>query len=81
MLICFFGHALANALPLAAMTLLPFEIPGYTSDFETIQFQPLWFDLAGVILAVLGVWFLIHQFRESSDTVSEDASGDRSGQL
>ena len=81
MLTCFFGHALANALPLAAMTLLPFEIPGYTSGFETIQFQPLWFDLVGVILAVLGIWLLIRQFRKSSDTIPEDVSGDRSDQL
>ena len=78
---CFLGHAFANALPLAATVLLPFEIPGYTSDFGTIQFQPLWFDLVGVILAALGIWLLIHQFRKSSDTVPEDVSGDRSDEL
>ena len=81
MLTCFFSHALANALPLAAMTLLPFEIPGYTSDYETTQFQPLWFDVVGVILAVLGVWLLIRQFRKSSDTVPEDVSMDKPDQL
>ena len=81
MLSCFLGHAFANALPLAATVLLPFEIPGYTSDFGTIQFQPLWFDLVGVILAALGIWLLIHQFRKSSDTVPEDVSGDRSDEL
>ena len=81
MLTCFFGHALANALPLAATVLLPFEIPGYTSDFGTVTFQPLWFDLVGVALVVLGIWLLIRQFRKSSDTVPEDMSGDRSDQL
>ena len=81
MLPCFFGHALTNALPLAATTLLPFDIPGYTSDFGTIEFQPLWFDFVGVILVAIGIWFLIHQFRKTSDTVSEDVSGDRSDQL
>ena len=81
MLSCFLGHAFANALPLAATVLLPFEIPGYTSDFGTIQFQPLWFDLVGVILAAIGIWLLIHQLRKSSDTVPEDVSGDRSDQL
>ena len=81
MLPCFLGHAFANALPLAATVLLPFEIPGYTSGFETTQFQPLWFDLVGVILAAVGIWVLIHQFRKSSDTVPEDVSGDRSDQL
>lgn len=81
MLTCFFGHALANALPLAAMTLLPFEIPGYTSDLGTTQFQPLWFDLVGVILAAAGIWLLIRQFRKSSDTVSADVAGDTPDQL
>ena len=81
MLSCFLGHAFANALPLAATVLLPFEIPGYTSDYGTIQFQPLWFDLVGVILAAMGIWLLIHQFRKSSDTVLGDVSGDRSDQL
>ena len=81
MLPCFLGHAFANALPLAATTLLPFEIPGYTSYFRTVQFQPLWFDLVGVILALVGIWLLIRQFRKSSDIVPEDVSGDRSDQL
>ena len=81
MLSCFFGHAFANALPLAATILLPFEIPGYTSNFEPIQFQPLWFDIVGVILAALGVWLLSHQFRKLGDTVSEDVLGDRSDEL
>ena len=78
---CFFGHALANAVPLAATTLLPFEIPGYTSDFGTIQFQSLWFDLVGIVLAAVGIWLLMHQFRKSSDTVLEDVSGDKPDQL
>ena len=81
MLPCLFGHALANALPLTASVLLPFEIPGYTSDFRTIQFQPLWLDLMGLALAVIGIWLLIHQFRKSSDIVPEDVAGDRSDQL
>ena len=81
MLPCLLGHAFANALPLAATVLLPFEIPGYTSDYGTVQFQPLWFDLVGVILVAVGIWLLIHQFRKSGDTVPEDMSGDRSDQL
>ena len=81
MLPCFLGHAFVNTLPLAATVLLPFEIPGYTSDFGTIQFQPLWFDLVGIILAAVGIWLLIHQFRKSSDTTLEDVYGDRSDQL
>ena len=81
MLPCLFGHALANALPLTASVLLPFEIPGYTSDFRTIQFQPLWLDLMGLALAVIGIWLLIRQFRKSNDIVPQDVTGDRSEQL
>lgn len=81
MLPCLFGHALANALPLTVMALIPLEIPGYTSGFEQGTFQPLWFDFAGVVLVLLGIWLLVHQFRKSGDTVSEDVSGDRSDQL
>ena len=78
MLSCFLGHAFANALPLAATVLLPFEIPGYTSDYGTVTFQPLWLDFVGVVLVVLGIWLLIRQFRKTRDTVAEDVSGDRS---
>lgn len=81
MLPCFLGHAFANALPLTVSVLLPFEIPGYTSDFRTVQFQPLWFDLMGLVLAVIGIWLLIHQFRKTGDTVPEEVSGDKSDQL
>lgn len=81
MLPCLFGHAFANALPLAASVLLPFEIPGYTGDFRTVQFQPLWFDLMGLVLAVIGIWLLIHQFRKLSDTVPENVAEDRSERL
>ena len=81
MLPCFFGHALANALPLTVMALIPLEIPGYTSGFEKGTFQPLWLDFAGIVLVVLGIWLLIRQFRQSCDTVPADVSGDRSDQL
>jgi membrane protease YdiL (CAAX protease family) len=78
---CFFGHALANALPLAVTAIFRLEIPGFTIDFEKVEFQPLWLDCLGVVLVALGIWLLIHQFRKSSDTVPEDMSGDGSDQL
>ena len=78
---CFFGHALANALPLAVTAIFRLEIPGFTIDFEKVEFQPLWLDCLGVVLVALGIWLLIRQFRKSSDTVPEDMSGDGSDQL
>ncbi len=82
MIPCFFGHALANALPLAVTAIFRLEIPGFTIDFEKkVEFQPLWFDLVGVILAALGIWLLIRQFRKSSDARPEDVCGDKPDQL
>lgn len=81
MLPCLFGHALANALPLTVMALIPLEIPGFTSDLERGAFQPLWLDFAGVVLVLLGIWLLVHQFRKSRDTIPEDVSGDKPDQL
>jgi membrane protease YdiL (CAAX protease family) len=78
---CLFGHALANALPLAVTAIFRLEVPGFTIDFEKAEFQPLWLDCLGVVLVALGIWLLIHQFRKSSDTVPEDMSGDGSDQL
>ena len=69
MLPCFLGHAFYGALFVADIVLGQLEI------------YPLWWNLVGVILTPLGVWLLIRQFRESSDTVPEDVSEDKSDQL
>ncbi len=69
---CLFGHALANTLALSVKALLRLEIPGFTGGFP-----PLWLNFLAFVLAALGVWLLIHQFRISNDTVPGDVSGDR----
>ena len=68
---CFFGHALANALPLTVTAIFKLEISGFTGGFGKgkVEFQPFWFDCVGFVLAALGVWFLIRQFRKSRNTV------------
>ena len=78
---CLFGHALVNALPLIVTAVFRLEIPGFTGEFGKVEFQPYWFDFVGIVLAALGVWLLIHQFRKSNDTVPEDVSGDSSDEL
>ena len=75
---CLFGHALANTLALSVKALLRLEIPGFTGEFGRVEFQPLWFDFLGFVLAALGVWLLIHQFRKSNDTVHGDMPRDSS---
>ena len=74
---CLFGHALVNALSLTVTAVFQLEIPGFTGEIGRVEFQPLWFDFLGFVLAALGVWLLIHQFRKTNDTVPGDVSGDR----
>ena len=73
---CLFGHALVNALPLIASGMLHLEIQGYSGDVSRhITFQPLWFDLVGLLLAVLGVWLLIQAFGKPGNMTPEDLPG------
>ena len=81
MLPCLFGHAVANAFPLTLIAFLRLKIPGFTSDFGTVEFHPLWLDCVGVVLVASGIWILIHQFRKSSNTVPEDVPENSSHQL
>lgn len=55
---CVLGHLINNSMPFVAASIPGFEIPGYTSSAsEAILFQPLWFDMAGLALLVVGlIW-------------------------
>jgi membrane protease YdiL (CAAX protease family) len=60
---CLAGHALLNALALIC-TSFPYHIRGYneaTTSADIGEFQPLWFDLAGVALLAVGLW-TFHRF-------------------
>lgn len=59
---CIFGHALNNAMHLILLNMLDLEIRGFNTDPSMVEFQPLWFDVIGVLFLVLGVWFLIRLF-------------------
>ncbi len=62
---CLFGHALHNALPVIALSWLQLKIPGYTSDMSgAVEFQPLWFDALGLLLAAAGIAMLRTEFRK-----------------
>ncbi|MFA6563941.1 MAG: CPBP family intramembrane glutamic endopeptidase [Verrucomicrobiia bacterium] len=55
---CLAGHALANSTLLFA-SFLPLRIAGFNAGSpldRTVEFQPLWFDLLGLVLLVTGVW-------------------------
>jgi membrane protease YdiL (CAAX protease family) len=64
---CLFGHALVNAIPLILLCILNLEIPGATSEITTkVEFQPLWFDFVGLLLAGSGIWTLTRMFQNAS---------------
>jgi membrane protease YdiL (CAAX protease family) len=70
---CFFGHALNNALPLILLGIFNLEIPGVTTEFIKVEFQPLWLDLFGLLLAGLGLWLLNRMFGKADDIPPEDS--------
>jgi len=56
-LVCVIGHAIANALMLLC-SLVSWNIPGLTGtpDYSVTVFQPVWVDISGLVLFVLGLW-------------------------
>lgn len=61
--LCILGHMLFNAVPLVVLSALDLAVPGFTSDpTAPVVFQPLWLDLAGVLLLVTGIGALRRQF-------------------
>ena len=54
---CLFLHALFNAQGWIVGGILGLEIPGYTdvSLRDAVRFQPLWFDMLGMALLIIGV--------------------------
>ncbi len=56
LLMCIVAHALYNSLPFLLTRAFAVDIQGFTTTpADTIVFQPLWFDLLGVALLLLGV--------------------------
>lgn len=56
------GHALVNGSVLTC-GFLPVEITGFNKGepYATVEFQPLWFDAAGLAVLVVGIW-LFHRW-------------------
>ncbi len=61
---CVLGHALNNSLPHIALAIPRLEIRGYTpTASEEVLFQPLWFNLVGLILLTAGLAWTWREFR------------------
>lgn len=66
---CIFGHAIFNGYFILAAPLLDSVVSGadqLSSDLSVVVFQPLWFDLLGIILAGAGLYGLARTFARGS---------------
>ena len=63
---CLFGHALSNSMLLILLGIFNLEISGLTSELTKVEFQPLWLDFVGLLLAGSGIWILTRMFRKIS---------------
>jgi membrane protease YdiL (CAAX protease family) len=76
---CLLGHALHNGLP-SLLRLFPnSKIPGFMdTPSNIIVFQPWWFDLSGLTLAVIGIaWTRLLFGRMRTATVAQEAAMNR----
>ncbi|MGH7597928.1 MAG: lysostaphin resistance A-like protein [bacterium] len=72
---CLFGHALNNGLTLIPLIVPQLKIPGYFNESpDQVVFQPLWFDLLGLLLAGTGMWWLYHEFMKMDAERSRESS-------
>ncbi len=67
------GHALFNGVPWALQRVARLDIPGFTAPYGGVEFQPLWFDLSGLLLAALGLALMQRIFR--SEVTSRGVAG------
>lgn len=67
------GHALFNGVPWALGRVARLEIPGFTAPYGGVEFQPLWFDLGGLLLTGLGLVLVRRMFRP--EVTSREAGG------
>jgi len=69
---CLLGHALFNAIPLITGPVLQLEIRGYSTALSEVpSYQPVWFDLAGCLLVVAGLWLIMRALPGDRDRSPE----------
>jgi len=75
-------HAVFNLFPLIILRLTPLQIEGFTDlNHPSSSYQPLWFDLGGAVLCIIGFWltrnYITKHFPEkkplSETTASENS--------
>jgi hypothetical protein len=55
-------------VPILFFSILKIDVPGYSSNLEARGYQPLWFDLTGVVLIFLaGLMFYVFYRQEKKE--------------
>ena len=66
---CIIVHSLCNSMFIIVSEILHVSIPGYTTIDDMLsgsaRFQPLWFDILGIVLVSMGIWFFIRTAKEN----------------
>lgn len=60
---CILVHMLFNSLGFIVKDVLKLKISGYSTGLDVVEFQPLWFNLVGVLLFIVGIILLKVIFR------------------
>ncbi|MCP4253774.1 MAG: CPBP family intramembrane metalloprotease [Candidatus Scalindua sp.] len=56
---CFIAHAFHNGI-IFCLYFLPVNVPGLDGNPVGPQFQPMWLDIIGTVLMVIGIWGLMN---------------------
>ena len=74
--LCVLAHAIYNSLPFILLRSVSVDIPGYTTGpTQTIQFQPVWFDLLGASLLAAGIAGIYFANKQTPPALADTATG------
>jgi uncharacterized protein len=73
--ICIVGHAVYNSMSVI-FSALPWDIPGMTAppDLTTVEFQPWWLNLSGLIVMSMGLWIFRRSTPPAPPVIDEDTA-------
>lgn len=63
---CILGHALNNSLAFL-IKLIGLNIPGFNSNYNVVEHQPIWFNAIGIVLILFGMICLIKLFNNTEN--------------
>jgi len=64
-ILCIYMHFFNNMMSLIALKYKDvFPIKGFNSSYSEKTFQPIWFDIAGIAITVLGIFLLLRAYKK-----------------